>query len=157
MKEKDTKSTLHTLPYIPDDLEKLCVAVRKHGNTVYMYPFDADVARTHAKVVTRDGKHTVKQLMINTEDDCITGLIDGNMMKWDIAGRYRSPYVNSPWDLFIPERYFDPDWKSKIKMSNADWQEAYGREHNIEPDDVNLETYREATKDSVSENMEDLI
>lgn len=115
-------------------IEDLCICIRIKKNFIYAYPFDADVALSGAKVVTRKGKtvHSV-QIVDNNGNPFVTGLYAGTRHKWDIVGRKKSVYIDDYMDLYIPERYFDPQWKDKIKLTNEEWQKQFGRPHpNVE-------------------------
>lgn len=112
------------------DLEMLCIAQKSRTAVIYLYPFVKEVWKHGAKVVTRDGR-TVKRVQCGSQggNDVVVGILDGEELRWDGAGRFKSPYENDPRDLFITERYFRRDWKSWIKLSNAEWAIKFGRPH----------------------------
>lgn len=127
---------------ITDEMEEKCLALKGKGVTLYIYPFNAEVASTGAKVLTRDGR-TVKRIRVaaGRNGDIVTGILDGETLQWDIHGRFSSPYLNDSRDLYIPERYFDPDWKQLIRTSNAEWAINYQRPHKNVPEVV-AKSYR---------------
>lgn len=132
-------------------MEDLCIAIKVKKNIIYAYPFDYDVAATGAKVITRKGKtvHGIQKVE-KDGDSFITGIFNDTRLKWDIAGRFRSPYANDYRDLYIHERYFDPDWKSKMKMTNTEWQKQFGRKHEAKPEYPTYEDYNSYVNNEVS-------
>lgn len=120
------------LPEIEDWRERQCIAIRKSHTILYLYPFDMEVAENGARVMTRDGR-TVRKVRVSYDEkrDChvVTGILNDAVVTWDKAGRYRSPYLNHDNDLYIAERYFDPDWEDKIHLSHRKWNELYQRHH----------------------------
>lgn len=114
----------------PSQYEDQCECVRAHTAYVYTYPFNAAVAKTGAKVITREGK-VVKKIRMGGVDgiDVVVGIVDGKELKWDAAGHFEGPYKESPYDLRIYERYFYKNWKEDIGMSHAEWTIRYGRPH----------------------------
>lgn len=112
---------------IDEALERLCIAVRRNGTVLYLYPVDMELVRQGAQVLTRSGV-TVRRLHLR-DDGRIGGVLGAEELTWDAAGRFIGPYLDHDNDLYISERYFDPRWKYKRRMSNAEWSAAYGREH----------------------------
>jgi len=112
---------------IPDEMESLAIVRRKHGVVIYLYPFDYEVAKTGAKVMTKDGK-VLRRMKCATEKGAhiVTGEIDGQAVVFDENGHNASMPES---DLYIPERYFDPDWKQKKEMTNAEWASQFQRDH----------------------------
>ena len=110
----------------PDEYEDSCIVIRSKTAYVYCYPINKEVLASGAKVVTRDGK-TVKRVQLDSTG--YTGILDGEEVMWDSAGRYIGPYKDSPNDLYICERYFRKDWQEHIQMGNAEWAFRYGRLH----------------------------
>lgn len=111
--------------------EQNCVAMWVRKTVVYFYPPLPEVVQTGCKVVTRSGE-TVKHcrcLLDDRNNVYYTGVVNGDELKWDLAGRFVNPYTDSPFDLFVAERYFDPQWKQKIKLSNAEWASQYQKKH----------------------------
>lgn len=117
---------------ITDEMERQCIAIIKRSVIIYMYPFDVNVAKTKCKVMTRSGK-VVKQVEIARNyvagGRIVTGVVDGTRMVWDENGKFRDVYSQDENDLFIPERYFDPEWKRHIKLSNSEWASKFERKH----------------------------
>ena len=113
-----------------EELEDRCIVLRSRTAYVYCYPFCKEVWKTGAKIVTRSGQ-TVKKVQIGSSngEEVIVGILGGQELKWDAAGRYKSPYIDDENDLMIYERYFYKDWKSHIKLSHADWELRFGRPH----------------------------
>ena len=114
----------------PSEYEDLCVCVKSKTAYIYAYPFVKDVWKSGAKVITRSGK-TVKKVCIGSSngEDVIVGILDGQELKWDAAGRFKGPYIEDENDLMICERYWYKDWRNYIKLSNADWELRFGRPH----------------------------
>ena len=111
--------------------EQNCIAMYVRKTVVFFYPPTPEVVQTGCKVVTRKGE-TVKHckcLLDDRNNVYYTGTVNGNELKWDTAGRFVNPYKDSPFDLYVAERYFDPLWKKKINLSNAEWAEKYQHEH----------------------------
>lgn len=113
-----------------DELESKCIAMRSRTSIIYCYPFQHIAVKLGAKIVTRDGR-TVKKVRVGTSNgvQAVVGIIDGEELKWDAAGRFNGPYIDDEKDLYVPERYFFKDCKSTIKMSNAEWYSTHDRRH----------------------------
>ena len=113
-----------------DELEPFCVAMRSRTSIIYLYPFQKVVWKNGAKIITRDGR-VVKKLRMGGSGgvDVIVGILDGEELRWDAAGRFYGPYKDSPLDLMFPERYAYRNWKEHIGMSNAEWAVNFGRPH----------------------------
>lgn len=113
-----------------DSLEPLCIAMRSRTAIIFCYPICKEVLKTGCKVLSRDGR-VVKKVRTGTSagQDVYVGILDGEELKWDSAGRYAGPYKDTPNDLFVPERYFYQDWKTNIGMSNSEWAVKFGRPH----------------------------
>ena len=125
-------SRMDNLEYIVDttELEPLCIAMRKKSTIIFLYPYQDAVAKTGAKVVTRDGRVVRKvRKSLNGGKVIITGLLDGEFLTWDSAGRFIGPYEDSEKDLYIPERFFVKGWKNEITLSNSDWALKYDIKH----------------------------
>lgn len=110
----------------PDMYEEQCECIRAHTAYVYTYPFVREVWQTGCKVVDRRGR-TIRK--IQEVHDGFVGILDGEEMHWDVAGRYVGPYTDSPNDMRIPERFFRKNWQIDMQMSNAEWTMRYGRQH----------------------------
>lgn len=117
---------------ITDEMERECIAIWKHSTTIFMYPFSTEVFRRGCKVLTRDGRK-VRKIEVSRDwvagGHIVTGELDGKRYKWTEGGRFRDAYTEDANDLYIPERYFDPQWKEKIKLSNFEWASKYQKEH----------------------------
>lgn len=113
-----------------DDYEDQCECIRVHTAYVYTYPFVAEVAKTGAKIVTRDGR-VVKKIRMGGINgvDVVVGILDGEELRWDAGGRFEGPYKKSQNDLRIFERYFYKNWKEFMNMSYAEWTIRFGRPH----------------------------
>ena len=116
--------------WIVEPDESQCIAMRSHTAIIFCYPFNKEVAKLGPKITTRDGR-VVKKVRMGASAgvDVIVGILDGEELKWDAAGRFAGPYEDHPNDLYISERYFMSDWKEHIKMSSAEWAVTYGRPH----------------------------
>ena len=115
--------------FIPlDELEDRCIAMRVHSAIIYCYPFVEEVAKHGAKIMTASGK-VVKHVQPAMQDDkrVIVGELEGERLVWDIDGNSASG--DETLRLCIPERYYDCNWKSRIKLSNSEWCLKYQREH----------------------------
>lgn len=129
--ERTEIGSLNDRAPFPDEMERNCVAVVQRRNVLYLYPIDKNVLAGGAKVMTRDGR-LVKHVRLVTDskgDSYYTGELDKQLLRWDSAGRFAGPYRNHANDLFIPERYFDPEWKLKIHLTNSEWALQYERPH----------------------------
>ena len=113
-----------------DKMEDQCVAIRIHSCIVYCYPICEKVLEYHPKVLTRSGKVVKKVQMAVREsgEKVITGLLDDERLVWDEKGRYNGEGDNDI-NLVVPERYWDSQWRSKIKLSNAQWCLKYQKHH----------------------------
>jgi hypothetical protein len=118
-----------------DEMEDQCIAIRIHSVIIYCYPICEKVLEYHPKVLTRSGKVVKKvQMAMRGCDDLvekekvITGLLDDERLVWDEQGRYNGEDDNE-LNLYVPEKYWDKDWKSKIKLSNSAWALKYQRRH----------------------------
>ena len=111
-----------------DELEDRCIAMRVHSAIIYCYPFVEEVAKHGAKIMTASGK-VVKHVQPAMQDDkrVIVGELEGERLVWDIDGNSASG--DETLRLCIPERYYDCNWKSRIKMSNSEWALKYQRKH----------------------------
>ena len=111
-----------------DALEDRVIAMRIRSCIVYCYPFVEEVAKHGAKILTASGK-LVKHVQpaIKDGEKIIVGELDGQRLVWDIDGNSASG--DETLRLCIPERYYDCNWKSRIKMSNSEWALKYQREH----------------------------
>ena len=114
-----------------DELEDRCIALRVHSTIIYCYPFVEEVAKHGAKIMTACGK-VVKHVQPATQDDkrVIVGELDGERLVWDINGNFMGEDEDGSMRLCIPQRYFDKQWKSRIKESNSEWELKYGTKHN---------------------------
>lgn len=113
-----------------EELEPYCECMKSRTAYIYTYPFVEQVAKNGAKIMTRDGRVVKKVRMGSANGDyAVVGVLDGEELKWDVAGRFSGPYMDSPLDLRISERYFFKDWKSTMKMSNAEWYATHDRRH----------------------------
>lgn len=130
--------------YIDDEMESRCLALRGKGQVMYIYPFVLDIALNGAKVITRDGRKVRNIRVIKEQDgsDTVYASLDGITLKWDAHGRYSGPYLNHANDLYIPERYFDPDWKQRIQLSNAEWAVNFQRQHHDVPSSWTTREYK---------------
>lgn len=118
-----------------DELEDRCIALRVHSTIIYCYPFVEEVAKHGAKIMTASGK-VVKHVQPAThgsEDTLkirfIIGEFDGERLAWDVKGNFMGEDKDGSMRLVIPQRYFDKQWKSKIKISNGEWEIKYGTKH----------------------------
>lgn len=113
-----------------DELEPLCICLRTKTCYSYFYPFQKEVWKRNAKIVTRDGRVVKKVRMgYSNGTEVIVGILDGEELKWDEAGRFNGPYVDDVKDLYIQEKFFYKDWKNNIHLSNAEWEMRFGRQH----------------------------
>lgn len=110
----------------PDEYEDKCIAIRSKTAYIFCYPIVPEVLATGCKVMTRTGQ-TVKK--VQQVQDGYVGILDGEELHWDRAGRYSGPYKDDQRDLFISERFFRKDWQANIKMSNAEYVVRFGRLH----------------------------
>lgn len=110
--------------------EGLVVAARARGTVVYLYPFVPEAFRCGMRVLTRDGR-VVKRVRVGGSGPhaVVVGILDGEELRWDRAGRFSGPYRDDPRDLFVPERYMYTDWKETISMSNGEWAARFGKAH----------------------------
>ena len=116
--------------WIVEPDESQCVAMRSRTAIIFCYPFNKEVWKTGPKILTRDGRVVKKVRMGGSNGvEVVVGILDGEELRWDSAGRFEGPYKDSPLDLMISERYFYSDWKDHIKMSNAEWAVTFGRPH----------------------------
>lgn len=113
-----------------DALESKCIAMRSRSAIIYCYPFNDIAVKIGAKILTRDGR-VVKKVRTGTSNgvQVVVGILDGEELKWDAAGRFNGPYIDDVKDLFVPERYFFKDWKSTMKMSYSEWYATHERRH----------------------------
>ena len=119
-----------------DELEDKVIAMRVHSAIIYCYPFMEEVAKHGAKILTASGK-VVKHVQPATRgcDDVfpkeriIVGELDGERLVWDTEGNLLGEDKDGSMRLVIPQRYFDKQWKSKIKLSNGEWEIKYGTTH----------------------------
>lgn len=118
------------IKYIVEPDEERCIALKIKSTIVYCYPICEAVLEHYPKVMTRLGK-VVKKVQMAVRDSgkkVITGLLDEERLVWDEEGRYNGD-EDSDLNLYVPERYWDRDWKSKIKLSNGAWCLKYQRSH----------------------------
>jgi hypothetical protein len=113
-----------------DEYEDKCICMRSKTAYVYLYPFVPEAYQVGMKVMTRDGR-LVKKVRVGGEGPkaIVVGILDGEELRWDAAGRFEGPYKNSPNDLFIQERYLQKDWRLHMSMSNAEWAIRFGIPH----------------------------
>lgn len=118
-----------------DEMEDKCIAIKIHSCLIFCYPICEKVLEYHPKVLTRSGKVVKKvQMAMRGSDDLaekekvFTGLLDDERLVWDENGRYNGE-DNNDLNLVVPERYWDKDWRSKIKLSNAQWCLKYQKPH----------------------------
>lgn len=118
------------ITYIVPPDEGKCIAMRVKSTIVFFYPVCEEILKYKPKVVTRSGK-TVYRIGFAMRDGekIIVGELDGVPLTWDISGRHISPYEDSPLDLYCAERYWDRQWRDKIKMSNGEFAVRYQRPH----------------------------
>lgn len=112
-----------------DALEPKCIAIRIHSTIVYCYPYMQEVADHNPKILTRSGK-VVKKVQPAIKDgvQLVTGILDDQRLVWDANGWFDGDEENE-LSLVIPERYWDMQWKQRIKISNGDWAVKYQRRH----------------------------
>lgn len=110
----------------PEEYEDKCIAIRSKTIYIFCYPIVSEVLGKDCKVVCRDGR-TVKK--VKQTYDGYSGIVDGVEYHWDTAGRYVNPYIDSPLDLFVPERYFRKKRREEVMMSNTEYTIRYGRPH----------------------------
>lgn len=119
-----------------DELEERCIAMRVHSAIIYCYPFKEEVAKHGAKILTASGK-VVKHVQPATKWDkdgipqkrVIIGELEGERLLWDTEGNLLGDDKDGSMRLVIPQRYFDKQWKNKIKLSNGEWEIKYGTKH----------------------------
>lgn len=113
-----------------DELEDRCIAVKSKTAYIYCYPICPEVLKAGCKVITRSGRVVKKVAHGNSCGvNVYVGILDGQEMRWDEAGRFIGPYEDSPNDLYVPNRYWYKDWRNYIKLSNAEWELRFGRPH----------------------------
>jgi hypothetical protein len=113
-----------------DELEDRCIAVKSKTAYIFCYPICPEVLKAGCKVITREGRVVKKVAHGNSCGvNVYVGILDGQEMRWDEAGRFIGPYEDSPNDLYVSERYWYKDWRNYIKLSNADWELRFGRPH----------------------------
>ena len=113
-----------------DELEDRCIAVKSKTAYIFCYPICPEVLKAGCKVITRDGRVVKKVAHGNSCGvNVYVGILDGQEMRWDEAGRFIGPYEDSPNDLYVSERYWYKDWRNNIKLSNAEWELRFGRPH----------------------------
>lgn len=117
------------IKYIAPLDEERCVAIRIRSCVVYCYPICKAVLEHGPKVLTKGGKVVKRVQYADGKDggEVITGLLDGERLFWDAEGRFKGG--GGEMELVVPERYFDREWKNRIKMSNGDWALKYQRPH----------------------------
>ena len=113
-----------------DEYEDRCICMRSKTAYIYLYPLQTDSYEAGMKVMTRDGR-VVKNVRVGgiRGQKVVIGVLDGKELRWDSAGRFESPYRDSPNDLYVPERFFRKGWRQDMAMSNAEWTVRYGRPH----------------------------
>lgn len=115
------------IKYLVEPDESKCIALRVRSTIVFAYPWCEEVGKHNPKVVTRTGelvKHV--QPAIKDGEKILTGELDGQRLTWGIDGRFDG---DDSKDLFVFERYWDAQWKSRIKLSHGEWALKYQREH----------------------------
>lgn len=113
-----------------DEYEDKCICMRSKTAYIYLYPFVPEVYEVGMKVMTRDGR-LVKKVRVGGSGPktVVVGILDGEELRWDAAGRFEGPYKNSPNDLFLHEKYYLKNWRQLMGMSNAEFAVRYGRPH----------------------------
>lgn len=113
-----------------EEYEDKCICMRSKTAYIFCYPFMPDVWQSGMKVLTRDGR-VVKKVRVGGEAgrQTVIGILDGEELRWDAAGRFEGPYKDSPNDLFLQDRYLMKDWRQNMAMSNAEWALRFGRPH----------------------------
>ena len=115
------------IKYLVEPDESKCIALRVRSTIVFAYPWCEEVGKHNPKVVTRTGeivKHV--QPAMKDGEKILTGELDGQRLTWGIDGRFEG---DESKDLFVFERYFDAQWKSKIKLSHGEWALKYQKPH----------------------------
>lgn len=113
-----------------DELEPFCIALRVRSTIVFAYPWREEVGKHNPKVVTRNGelvKHV--QPAMKDGEKILTGELDGVRLTWDINGKFLGDCEDDSNNLYIFERYWDSQWKGKIRLSHGEWALKYQREH----------------------------
>lgn len=113
-----------------DAIEPYCVAIRVHSTIVFMYPFMEVAAKHNPKIVTKNGE-VVKHVQPATDEGkrIIVGELNGEMLTWDTNGKFLGDCEDDGKNLYIFERYWDAQWKSRIKLSHSEWCLKYQRPH----------------------------
>jgi hypothetical protein len=113
-----------------DELEDRCIAVKSKTSYIYCYPICPEVLKAGCKVITRDGRVVKKVAYGNSCGvNVYVGILDGQEMRWDEAGRFVGPYEDSPNDLYVAHRYWFKDWRNHIKLSHAEWNLRFETKH----------------------------
>lgn len=132
-----------------DALEPFCIALRVRSTIVFMYPFMEVAAKHNPKIVTKRGE-LVKHIQPAT-NECkriIVGELNGERLTWDTNGKFLGDCEDDSKNLYIFERYWDAQWKSRIKLSHGEWALKYQRPHpNVKIPDAWAEKARRRIND----------
>lgn len=110
--------------------EDQIIAQRSRTAIIFLYPFIKEAYKYGMRVQTRDGR-VVKKVRVGGANgvDVVVGILDGEELRWDAAGRFLGPYQDDDRDLYIPERYMYKDWRENIGLSNSEWAMTFGKRH----------------------------
>lgn len=117
--------------YIVEPNEDECIAIRVKSTILYAYPINLKLLEVHPKVVTKTGE-LVKRVEIAIKDGVkvLIGELNEERLVWDIDGHFIQDGVeNSEKNLYVFERYWDTQWRNRIKLSNGEWCIRYQRPH----------------------------
>ena len=118
------------IKYLVEPDESKCIALRVRSTIVFAYPWCEEVGKHNPKVVTRTGelvKHV--QPAMKDGEKILTGELDGQRLTWGIDGKFLGDCEDDSKNLYIFERYWDSQWKGKIRLSHGEWCLKYQRPH----------------------------
>lgn len=118
------------IKYLVEPDESKCIALRVRSTIVFAYPWCEEVGKHNPKVVTRTGE-LVKHIQpaIKDGEKILVGELNGERLTWDTYGKFLGDCEDDSKNLYIFERYWDAQWKSRIKLSHGEWALKYQRKH----------------------------